>query len=366
MSFLKNIFGKKDAPITNNADFWNWFLKNEKDFFNIVKSHNDIEGNFFDKLAPKLAELKDGYYYLTGMFDDNTAELVFTADGNTKNIVFVEELVAQAPPINGWKFTALKPALSIENVSIEMAGNKFNADNLFFYANIQPNYPDEIDISLVHNDYNIENKKPITNGSFIFLDNCLGELDFLNNIDNLKVIGKNEAVEELIPIGKLKDFLTWRQKEFTEKYDGVRYDTENDKYSILQAELESGNNLLATINTQLLNWDCQASHPWIAVLIIKYEGLNNKGMPSSDDYETLKNIEDEIMLVLEDKNGYLNVGRQTAEGEREIYFACKDFRKPSKVFHLIQKKYADRFSIDYDIYKDKYWKSFNRFKDSTS
>lgn len=365
MSFLKNIFGKKDAPLTNNADFWNWFLKNEKDFFSIVKSHNDIERNFFNKLAPKLAELKDGYFFLTGMYDDNTAELVFTADGNTKNIVFVEELVAQAPQINGWKFTALKPALSIENISIEMVGNKFNSDNMFFYANNQPNYPDEIDISIVHNDFNEGNKISIINGSLIFLDNYLGELDFLNNIDNLNVIGKNEAVEELIPIGKLKDFLTWRQKEFTEKYDGIRYDTENDTYSILQAELESGNKLLATINTQLLNWDSKASHSWIAVLIFKYNGSKNNGMPSSEDYETLNNIEDELMLNLTDKDGYLNVGRQTAESERKIYFACKDFRNPSKIFHQIEKKYADRFSIDYDIYKDKYWKSFNRFKNST-
>src|SRR5690606_20493277 len=109
MSFIKNIFGKKDKPIKSYSDFWNWFQNNEKTFFNVVKSHKDIEKGFFDKLSPKLAELKDGYFYLTGMYDDNTVELVLTADGNTKNIVFIEELIEQAPKINGWKFTALKP-----------------------------------------------------------------------------------------------------------------------------------------------------------------------------------------------------------------------------------------------------------------
>ncbi len=33
MNFLKNIFGKKDEPIKNYVDFWNWFQKNEKTFF---------------------------------------------------------------------------------------------------------------------------------------------------------------------------------------------------------------------------------------------------------------------------------------------------------------------------------------------
>lgn len=188
MSFLKNIFCKKDEPIKSYSDFWNWFQANEKTFFNVVKSHKDIEKSFFDKLSPKLAELKDGYFYLTGMYDDNTVELVLTADGNTKNIVFVEELVEQAPKINGWKFTALKPAMEIENVVINMAGYKFDSDNLFFYSNDYTDYPDEIDICVIHNERTEENKQQIGNGTYIFLDNYLGELDFLNNIDNLKFI----------------------------------------------------------------------------------------------------------------------------------------------------------------------------------
>ncbi len=362
MSFIKNIFGKKDTPINSNSDFWNWFQQNEKTFFKVVKTHKDIEKDFFDKLSPKLAELNDGYFYLTGMFNENTAELILTADGNAKNIVFVEELVEQAPNINGWKFTALKPAMDIENVSINMNGYTFDSENLFFYSNDYPGYPDEIDICVIHNERTEDNKQEIGNGTYIFLDNYLGELDFLNNIDNLKIISKYEAEKELVPIAKLKDFLTWRQKEFIEKYEGVRYDTENDEHSILEAELESGNNLIAVINTQLLNWDSKASHPWIAVITFQYDGSNNNGMPYEDDYQNLDEIEDGIMEQLTDKDGYLYIGRQTANNEREIYFACKDFRKPSKVFFKTQKENSDKFEIDYEIYKDKYWQSFERFK----
>lgn len=361
MNFLKTIFGKKDEPIKSYTDFWNWFQKNEKDFSNIVKQHDNIEKKFFDKISPKLGEIKDGYFYLTGMYDDNTVELILTADGNTKNIAFVEELVNAAPVINGWKFTALKPALKIENVSIEMAGYKFNSETLSFYANEFEEYPDEIDISIIHNNLTEENKVQIANGTYIFLDNYLGELDFVNNIDNVTTISKTQAQKELIPIVKLKDFLNWRQKEFVEKYDAVRYDAANDNYSMLESELESGNKLLAVINTELLNWDSKASHPWISILILKYDGSKNNGMPNAKDYELLNNIVEEVMQVLKDRDGYLNIGRQTAKGEREIYFACKDFRKPSKLFFTIQQKHSKNFDIEYEIYKDKYWQSFNRF-----
>ncbi len=362
MSFLNNIFGKKEKPVKSNSDFWNWFQNNEKTFFNVVKSNKDIEKGFFDKLSPKLAELKDGYFFLTGMYDDNTVELILTADGNTKNIVFVEELVEQAPKINGWKFTSLKPASDIENVAINMAGYKFDRDNLFFYSNDHTNYPDEIDISIIHSDLTEDNRKKIGTGIYIFLDNYLGELDFVNNIDNLKIIGKQESKKELVPIEKLKDFLTWRQKEFIEKYDGVRYDTQNDEHSILEAKLESGNKLIAVVNTQLLDWDGKASHPWIAVITFKYDGQNSNGMPNEKDNQSLSEIEESILQKLADKDGYLYIGRQTASNEREIYFACKDFRKPSIVFFKIQQDNENKFEIEYEIYKDKYWQSFERFR----
>ncbi|MEJ8817237.1 DUF695 domain-containing protein [Lacibacter sp. H407] len=361
MSFLKKFFGTKDEPIKSYDDFWAWFVKNEAAFFTIVKTRKDIEKQFFDKLSPKIDELKDGYFFVTGMYNDNTAELVITADGNTKNIVFVEELVSSAPKIDRWKFTALKPALDLEDVNISMSGHEFNGTNLFFYSNDNPAYPDEVDISIIHHDLTDENRKQISTGVYVFLDNYLGELDFANNIDSISIVGTQEAEKEPIPISKLKDFLNWRQKEFVEKYEAVRYNTENDNYSMLEAELESGNKLFAVINTELLEWDSRASHPWMAIVTLKYDGINNNGMPSDEDYELLNKIEEEIALDLKDIDGYLNVGRQTANGEREIYFACKDFRKPSKVFYKVQQSYSANFEIEYDIYKDKYWQLFERF-----
>lgn len=365
MQFLNKLFGKKEEPIKSYSDFWAWFKMNEKDFFNVIKNHKNIEKGFFDKISPKLDNLKEGYFFVTGMSDNNTAELILTADGNTKNIVYIEELVNAAPKIGGWKFTALKPPLNIENVSIEMSGLKFNSENIFFYSNDLPDYPDEIDICVIHNDLNDSNRQQVINGVYIFLDNYLGELDFLNNIDNLHIISKTEVHKELVPIAKLKDFLKWRQKEFIEKYESVHFDTKDDEYSILEAHLKDGYLLLAVINTKLLNWDRQASHPWIAIMTIKYNGKKNTGMPNKEDFEKLSNMEDEMLDLLNFTDGYLHIGRQTANNEREIYFACKDFRKPSKVFYNIQKKYGNNYEIDFDIYKDKYWQTFEKFKKNT-
>jgi hypothetical protein len=360
MSFLKKIFSTKEEKINNYNDFWNWFQQNEKIFFKVLKESGNIEKDFFDKLSPKLKELRDGYYFLTGMMNDTTAELVLTADGNIKNIVFVEELVSAAPVIDGWKFTALKPALNVEDVTIKMADYTFSKDELSFYYAEDSNFPDEIDITVIYTDLNEENKDIVTNGTFIFLDNFLGELNFATTIDNIAVIGKDKAKKELIPVEKLKDFLIWREKEFVEKYNGTRHDTENDSYSMLEAQIEDGKPLIAVINKDLLSWDSKASHPWILAIDVKFLG-NENGLPNDIILKKLNELEDDIMSQLKDAEGYLNIGRETADGVREIYFACKDFRKPSKVAEDLIGSYDDRFIISFEIYKDKYWQSFNRF-----
>jgi hypothetical protein len=129
----------------------------------------------------------------------------------------------------------------------------------------------------------------------------------------------------------------------------------------LEAKLESGNALIAVINTDLLQWDSKASHPWILSIKIPFDGSNNNGMPDDDIYKLLDEVENNISEELNDFEGFVNIGRQTAKNVREIYFACKEFRKPSKVLFKIQSDYADKMEITYDIYKDKYWQSFERF-----
>lgn len=362
MSFLDKILGKKGAPIQSYNDFWNWFSANEKAFFKTVQSGENIHQSFFDKLAPKLDEIHEGIYFLTGMFDDHTAELVLTPDGAIRNIYAIEELVANAPKIDGWKFTALKPASDVNNIGITYQDFEFSKENLKFYPRVHEDYPDEIDLVIVYDHFVEEKKSNIANGVYIFLDNYLGELHSVTLIDNLVVAGPEQTSEELIPIEKLKDYLIWREKEFVEKYEGTRHNTENDSYANFEGKKQDGSIVLALINTTIIEWDKKASHPWVFIVGISFDDCDNGGLPDEKTYKLLDEIEEEIVYSLPDSEGYLNVGRETANNKREIFFTCKDFRKPSKIADELIKKYSGVFEISYEIYKDKYWQSFRHFE----
>jgi hypothetical protein len=362
MNFIKKLRNKEEKPVTNYDEFWTWFRANQSKFYNIVKSGKNHENGFFNKLSPKLEQLKDGFYYVTGMYDDNTAELIFTADGFIQNIVFVEELVKAAPVLPHWKFTALKPALNIEDVKIEMDDYVFDSDNLSFYAVDHEKYPDEIDIVLVYDNYKKEDHTTITNGTLLFLDNFLGELTAITTIDSVEVIAREQAEKELIPVSKLRDYLNWREREFVEKYTDIRHNTKNDRYSNLSAQDVNGKSIIAVVNSSLIEWDGKASHPWILNVEISVDDRNDTDKTDDEMFGFIESLERDLGTGLPEIEGYLNVARITRNNSRMIRFACRDFRKPSKLLHELSKKYSNKLKLTFDIYKDKYWRSLEQFR----
>lgn len=364
MSFLNTLFGRKEEAKTNYDKFWEWFQTNGQSFYQTVKRGERLEQEFFGIVIPKIAEQVEGIHCLTGMKDEYTAQLILTADGFIKHIVSAEELAAAAPDIPNWEISALKPATAVEYANIVLEGYSFNSDTLSFYPIEHPNYPDEVDIAVVHAYYKEADREAITSGVYIFIDNFLGELNSVTTIDSLSVVSPEEAGNNLIPIAKLKDYLLWREKEFVEKYNDVRHNTENDNYSAMEGQLDNGRPLFAIINTSLLDWDGKASHPWIVTIEIKYDGADNDGLPDPKTYQLLDQFEDAVTTQLKDIDGYLNVGRETMDGSRRIFFACREFRKPSRVLREMTARYADKLSISFDIFKDKYWQSFEQFNPS--
>ncbi|HMI63019.1 MAG TPA: DUF695 domain-containing protein [Puia sp.] len=361
MNFFKRLFGKKEL-VTDTESFWKWFQSHERSFHAAVNGEKPINEVFLDHLMPKLEQLNAWFACSAGMTDTKTAELIITAQGDIKTFVFAEELVAAAPVITGWKFTALKPPTGLA-ISIEMDGYTFNDKKMSFISRDNGEYPDEIELTMVHRDLSEENKDIITNGTFIFLDNALGELNTATLIDNIQIAAPEEVQEELIPLEKLQDFLTWKEKEFVEKYNGARHNTQSDSYSILEAKDEKGLPSIALVNQELLDWDAKASHPWMMVIELSYKPINN-GMPDKGISAALNRFEDELVRLLADSEGYLNLGRDTYNSKRSIYFACKEFRHASKTVHGLLQKYSGEVEITYDIYKDKYWRTMNRYRSS--
>jgi hypothetical protein len=362
MSFLKKLFTpSREIVITDYASFWQWFSMNQEEFYDILESRADVEGRLLSRLIPALHKLNTGFYCVCSIEADGWAELVISAEGNIKNFVFVEDLVANAPEIPGWRFTALKPAAGLDTMSTSMKGLEFNQRKIAFYPKADPDHPDEISLVFVHDDYSRENAQHIENGTFVFLENALGELNLATLIDDMEVGGNDLPAENVIPLEKLIPYLRWRETEFIEKYRGGRYNTDLDRYATFSGQDSKGRCSIGLMNTDLLKWDAKSSHPWMMTITINYSHTQTNGMPDKTTFQKMDEFEKELCTLLVDSDGYLNIGRQTYNGIRTIYFACVEFRYASRAAKLMIAEYRDLIDADYSICRDKYWITVERF-----
>jgi Family of unknown function (DUF695) len=359
MNFFKKIFGTKtEINIETNQDFWDWFVKNEQIFFKSIQEKDEIVEKVLDKIIPKLQMLNEQFFCQVGKESDTLAGIDISAEGDIKTFVFVEELIKSAPKLPNWQFQALKPATP-KGFGISMHGYDFSDENIHFFAVNHKDYPDEIDITLVHDDYREDNKKEVGQGCLIYLDALLGELNTAVLIDSVST-DSNKENNELIPIEKLEDYLKWREAEFVERYKSVRHSDEDDAFSSYEFEDKEENSHIAIMNKTLLEWDVKPSHPWMMPLDFEYEG-NENGMPDDETFEKMNAFEDELVALLPCADGYLNIGRRTGNNTRTTYFACKDFRHSSKCVSALIKKYEPSLKIDYSIYRDKYWMTLENY-----
>jgi Family of unknown function (DUF695) len=361
MNFLNKLFGKKeDVQITSYQDFWNWFQQNEHIFFKSIMAQNDMATNCINPIMDKLQILNEQFYCQVGKASEHKADLVITPEGDIKNFVFTEELINTAPILPNWIFTHLKQPV-FSGVSIKMGGYVFNKETVGFYYEMDKNYPDEINITLLHKNYDDDDKNTIVTGCRVLIETVLGEFNSNTLIDSLTVEESNTCDKEIVSIEKLNDFLVWREKEFVEKYQLVLKDENEYDFTQYKFETEEGLVTIAMINSTFLNLEERPSFPWMLYIEIEYEMDNDSGMPNDEILNLLNNFTVELEELLKVSNGYLSLGRETGNSKRIIYFACKEFKKSSKTTHELIQKYANRLSISYDIYKDKYWMTMDRY-----
>src|SRR5690606_15283427 len=170
--FKSNSFNNDN--IETIADFWKWFKSNADTFYKAIYEGTDIDNKFFSPLADQLYKLHERIFFLVGINKETKiAELTFTPDAIIRNIAFVEDLVREAPQIDKWQFVALKQASDVEGFGVKMFGRDFSGKNIQFYPVEHPEFPDEIDIIAVYDDYDEKDHDDIFNGVCIYLDNSL-------------------------------------------------------------------------------------------------------------------------------------------------------------------------------------------------
>ena len=372
MGFLQKLMGKHQAIVLDKVvhdkdTFWAWFQTQAAAFHHAVITQEKIDTDFFDPLSASLDRMHEGIYFLAGEAEAGVAELILTADGVYRNFAFIEDLVAAAPKLPAWRFVALKPACAIDGFGINMNGLVYSDDTLHFYVREDAKCPQVVDVVMVHSDATATEEQ-LTSGVYVYLDNLLGEWVAVTQIDQMQIINQQQlpANQTLQPMADLAPYLHRRHEAWQKAYGGVYYNSDQDEFASFEGEADNGQLIVGIIDSTLLAWPHKPSHPWMLTLRIAYDGSGLNGMPSKQIYQRMEAFEDALMAELPEHEGYLNVGRETGDDIRFIYFACKQFVQATRVLERLMPQFSQEMDISYDVFQDKYWQSLQRFEHLSS
>ena len=189
-------FFKKADPIEK---FWAWFKDNEKR----LKKFEETPDKYLNEVLIQAKKIQDGLAIEFEPPKNGVINMTVSADGDKNIFSVVQNIVAKAPAIEGWKFIAFRQRINLEQVKgmkLKADDHELDPEKMKFFPII---HGDKIDIIIYTYGVKEENYNQIAYGGLLLLDNLIGEFDCVTKVrsydfHNMPV--KKEELDGLLPL----------------------------------------------------------------------------------------------------------------------------------------------------------------------
>ena len=348
----------EEDEIYDYKSFWNWFVTHERRFVQMLnidyKSDNEFKSIFMSRLMEVWKEC--AFYVIR--HEDGVYEITFNISNQLRRVVTVEKLVASAPALKNWIFSAFTKPVAEAEYKFMLGDLSFDSSEVFFFSTQHANRPDMVDITVTYKNCDEAYHEQAQGACMRFVQHIVGELEMLTQLDRLQIRPAAANDPELIPLAKLPAFLRWRETEFVEKYKGIVYDKKaapEDKYLMFESQQTSvGLVSIVTVDRCAICWNETASYPWILTVTLAFENAAN-GQPDEATEAAINVFQQDLKKIADANKEYVFLLHDCYDNVVTTYFACNEFRNISWIIEDFLREYDEQFKLGYAINMDKYW-----------
>ena len=345
-------------------DFWDWFVKHERRFVQMLNIDHQADNEFKSIFMSRLTEVwKECAFYIMKR-EKGVYEITFNISNQLRRVVTVEELIAAAPVLENWIFSAFTKPVEAAEYKCTVGNFSFDSSEVYFFSTQHAERPDMVDIAVVHKNYDKVYHEQAQGACIKFIQHLVGELEMLTQLDRLQIRPAAAGDPELIPLAKLPAFLRWRETEFVEKYKGVVYNKKGDpedKYLMLEsAPTSTGLVSIATVDRYAICWNETASYPWILTVTLSFEKKEDE--PEKTTEAAINVFQQALKRTVDGYEEYLFLSHDYYNDVVTTYIACNEFREISKITEDLLREFDEQFTLGYAIHLDKYWSVVDAYR----
>ena len=187
------------------AEFWQAFELNAAKLAQARSADTPV----YDELLETLQEIHEGLF-IEFSTSPGDCELIITAEGEKSLFPLVEQIVAAAPVIKGWKIFALKPKLGFPDL-IQWEGYQLSIEDVVFDP--MESESGELGLFLLVPNLADEDAQNAHDALLRAIDHGLGEREFAEAVAFTEIAALEEPADEFISLADLESFIEWRRKQ---------------------------------------------------------------------------------------------------------------------------------------------------------
>ena len=197
---------KDTAKTEMIAEFWTWFDSYQGGIDKATPwrdEHLDDILERISKIAPELAvEL--------GVREDGVKEMTISPDGVREKFPIVEQIVSQAPPMEGWKVIGFRQPIGAD-FSLRCGDLELMPSELYFLPLEQNG---ALDIIVYGAGFDDQDQDMLGYHGLIMIDSLVGEYDCVTQIRHydFQELPDERDREGLLPLSQLPSFINARKQ----------------------------------------------------------------------------------------------------------------------------------------------------------
>lgn len=194
--------------------FWQWFEEKNKAYLFLSEVTPEVKEELMDAMQTQLHLYHKKLYFETGITDDDIPELIITAEGKSDYFEDVEYLIARAPKIGNWRFTAFIQPQGVD-FTMKYGDVALEPKEMWFMPLVHNEKPDLIGIRVCLQQYDmISDKDGLVSIVYKILNTVIGEKSFALDIQfvDAGLLPDDPEEEGMFELWELPQYIKWKQK----------------------------------------------------------------------------------------------------------------------------------------------------------